>query len=104
MRFFRWSQVFEDRKVYPYIPVKVRDTEVAYWFWLLFSIAAAFVGLAIMLSAPDGHLKQMLLGLFIAIDGAISWAVVKIVVHVRLAMYWIIWDSQNRKKDEYHGQ
>jgi hypothetical protein len=46
----------------------------------------------------------MLLGLFIAIDGAISWAVVKIVVHVRLAMYWIIWDSQNRKKDEYHGQ
>jgi hypothetical protein len=104
MRLIGWSTVFEERKTYRNIPAKVRETEVGYWFWLLMSIAAAAVGLAVMLSAPEGHLKQMLLGLFIAVDGAIAWAVVKIVVHIRLAMYWIIWDSQNRNKEGHSGQ
>ncbi len=99
MRMLGWSKAFEERKTYQDIPSKVRNTEVAYWYWLLISIAAALAGLGVMLSAPDGNLRQMLLGLFIAVDGAIAWAVVKIVVHIRLAMYWIIWDSQNREKE-----
>jgi drug/metabolite transporter (DMT)-like permease len=103
MRLLGWSKAFEERRTYQNILGKVRNTEVAYWYWLLMSILTAFVGLAVMLSAPEGNLKQMLLGLFIAIDGAIAWAVVKIVVHVRLAMYWILWDSQNRKDESHIG-
>ena len=98
MRLFGWSKVFEERKPYEDIPVRVRKTEIGYWVWMVVTIVLVFVGLGIMLSAPSDNLKQMLLGLFIAIDGAISWAVVKIWVHIRLAMYWIIWDSQNRQK------
>jgi hypothetical protein len=103
MRLVDWSKAFEERRTYQNIPTKVRNTEAGYFVCLLGSIAVVFVGLAMMLLAPDGHLKQMLLGLFIAVDGAIAWAVVKIVVHVRLAMYWIIWDSQNRKEDARSG-
>jgi hypothetical protein len=98
MTLSNWSKVFEERRTYQDIPTKVRNTEVGYWICLLVSVVLVFVGLAVMFAAPDGHLKQMLLGLFVAIDGAIAWAVIKIVVHVRLAMYWIIWDSQNRKE------
>jgi hypothetical protein len=103
MALSHWSKAFEERRTFQDIPTKVRNTEVGYWACLLLSIAVVLVGLVVMLTAPDGHLKQMLLGLFVAVDGTIAWAVVKIVVHVRLAMYWIIWDSQNRKEGARSG-
>lgn len=94
---------FRGTKTYQDIPAKVRKTEAGYWVCLLISVVVALLGLAIMLNAPADSLKQMFLGLFIAVDGAIAWAVVKIVVHVRLAMYWIIWDSHNRDEEAHSG-
>jgi hypothetical protein len=99
MRLFGWSKVFEERRTYPDIPARVRKTEVGYWVWLLICIAVELIGLAIMLTAPADSLRGLLLGLFIAVNGVVAWAVVKIVVHTRLAMYWIIWDSQNRARE-----
>jgi hypothetical protein len=99
MRLIGWARVFEERRTVEDIPNRVRNTEVGYWYWLLISIAVSIVGLSIMLSAPEGSVKQMLLGLFIAVDGAIAWAVVKIVVHIRLAVYWILWDSHHRSAE-----
>jgi hypothetical protein len=99
MRLLGWARVFEERKTVEDIPNRVRNTEVGYWYWMILSIVVSFVGLGIMLSAPEGSLKLMLLGLFIAVDGAIAWAVIKIVTHVRLAMYWIIWDSHHRNEE-----
>ncbi len=100
MRLVAWSKAFDAHKTYDEIPAKVRNTEIAYWIGLVFSIGLVLVGVSVMLSAPPDALKQMFLGLFLAIDGAISWAVIKIWVHVRLAMYWIIWDTQNRQRQQ----
>ena len=50
--------------------------------------------------APSGDTRAQLIGLFIAIDGGLHWVVIKIWVHIRLAMFWIIWDAQNRAEQE----
>ena len=74
--------------------------EIIYWSGILFSLGLTALGIVVILSAPSGALKQMVLGLFLAVDGAISWAVIKAWVHVRLGMYWIIWDAQKRQSKE----
>jgi len=40
------------------------------------------------------------IGLFLAIEGTVFWAVIKIVTHVRLCMYWILRDADRRLKRE----
>ncbi len=100
MRLVAWSKAFAEHNTYDDIPAKVRNTEIAYWIGLVFSLGLALAGVIVMLCAPSDALKQMFLGLFLALDGAISWAVIKIWVHIRLAMYWVIWDAQNRQRKE----
>ncbi len=95
-----WSKAFEDHKTFGDIPARVRKVEIIYWIGILFSLGLTALGIVVMLSAPSGALKQMVLGLFLALDGAISWAVIKVWVHVRLAMYWVIWDAQKRQNKE----
>lgn len=97
MRVFAWSKAFEEHTTYDNIPARVRNTEIAYWIGLAFSIGLALVGVITMLSAPSDASKTMFLGLFLAIDAAIAWAVIKIWVHIRLAMYWVIWDAHHRQ-------
>lgn len=100
MRFFNWAKAFEERRTYEDVLGKVRTTELSYWIGLLISIGMSFAGLAIFFGAPEGNIKVQLLGLAIAIEGTIWWAVIKIVTHVRLIFFGILWDSRNRYKDE----
>ena len=96
MRIFDWSQVFEERRTIDDIPARVRKMEIGYWIWLLVGIGISLWGLAVMSFAPPGEIKAMLFGLFLALDGIIAVATLKIVTHVRLTRYWIVWDYRNR--------
>ena len=100
MKLWAWAEAFEERRTFEDILGKVHRTEVGYWIWLLLSIFIGFVGIGIVILAPANSLKMHAIGLLIAVEGMFWWAIIKIVVHVRLAMYWILWDSQNRLGQE----
>jgi predicted exporter len=100
MKLFNWAEAFEERRIYQDIPAKVRRTETGYWLFMPLTIVVTVAGLVFMMTSPSNDLKRMLLGLFVAVDGVVACALVKIWAHIRLAQYWIIWDSQNRLEAE----
>ena len=100
MRFTNWAQTFKEKPTCEDIPGKVQKTEILYWIWLFISIGIMIWGIVAITIAPANNLKSHLFGLFLAIDGVICIAVIKIWVHIRLAMYYTIWDRENRLKAE----
>jgi len=101
MRFFNWAEAFKETPTYDAnIPDKVRNLETGYWIWMLLSVIFLILGIAIVIGAPANNLKLLLIGLFLALDGCINVAIIKIWAHIRLAFYWNIWDRQNRIESE----
>jgi len=96
MSILGWSKLFEERKPIEDIPGKIKKIERLHWIGMLITIPIALLGLAIVLAAPAHNIRLMLLGLFIAVDGAIMWAIAKIYVHIRLAMYQVVWQMQQQ--------
>ena len=100
MRLVNWAQSFKEQPTCEHILDKVAGLERAYWVWLIVSSILTLFGIFVILIAPSHDLKQHALGIFLALDGSISIMLLKIWVHVRLAMYRILWDSQNRMAAE----
>ena len=100
MRLFNWAESFKEQPTCEDILNKIQKIERIYWIWLLLSIFVALAGIALILNAPANNLKQHSLGVFLAIDGIIQIALIKIWAHIKLSMYRIIWDSQNRIEAE----
>lgn len=96
MRLWHWAEAFEDSPILDDIPARVRRTETQYWLWVAFSIALALMGFAVILVAPSDSIKLHAVGLCLFVDGGLMWAVIKVWVHIRLAMYWMVWDRRNR--------
>lgn len=96
MHIFNWAQAFKQQRTFEDIPSNVQKTEIGYWIWLMICILWGFLGMLIILIAPQNSLKAHFWGLLLILEGSFLWAVIKIVAHIRLAMYWILWDSQNR--------
>jgi hypothetical protein len=100
MRIFNWAESFKEQPTCDDILNKVQRIERIYWIWLLLSSFVAVAGVGLILSAPENNLKIHSMGVFLAIDGCISIAVIKIWAHIKLSMYRIIWDRQNRLEAE----
>lgn len=98
MKMFNWAARFEEQKTCEDILGRVRKTEIMYWVYMIVLIAITLSGLhSLMHSAGT---RAMLFGLFMALVGIINIALIKLWAHVRLVMYYIIWDSQNRLEAE----
>ena len=100
MKLFNWAESFEENPTCEDILKKIQKIERIYWIWLLISVFVTIAGVGIILGAPSNNIKQHSIGLFLAIDGCISIAVMKIWAQIVLCMYRIIWDNQNRIKAE----
>jgi hypothetical protein len=100
MRLYNWAEAFEQRHTLDDIPAYVRKTEIGYWIWLGVATSTGLLGLALIFLAPEGSLKLHFIGLWLLLEGGFMWTAVKVVTHVRLAMYWIIWDRRNRQAAE----
>ena len=100
MRLFNWAESFKEQPTCEDILKKVQTIEIMYWIYLLLSVTIALVGVFMMTLATAGNLKILILGLFLAIDGCIQISLIKIWAHIKLSMYRIIWDSQNRIENE----
>ena len=100
MRFFNWAEIFEETPTCDHILKRVRKTEILYWIFLVLSVCLALWGYNIINNAPENSLKQHAIGLLLAIVGIINVAVIKLWAHIRLTMYFIIWDRENRIKAE----
>ena len=100
MRFFNWAESFKENPTCEDVLNKVRKMEVIYWIFLLLSVFIAIAGANLIQNAPENDLKQHAWGLFLAIVGIVNIVVIKLWAHIRLTMYFIIWDSQNRIENE----
>jgi len=100
MRLFNWAKGFEETPTCDDILKKVHTMEIVYWVFLLLSAIICLWGIFIMILVPADNLKALFLGLFLAIDGAVQIALIKIWAHIKLSMYRIIWDRNNRIEGE----
>ncbi len=98
MKLFNWAATFEEQKTCEDILGRVRKTEVMYWIYLILLVAVTLGGLNALANSDDT--KGMLFGLFLALVGVINIALIKLWAHIRLVMYYTIWDSQNRLEAE----
>jgi hypothetical protein len=100
MRIFNWAASFESQKTCDDILGRVRKTEITYWIYVLILAAVTLQGMNMMGNADPTDTKTMLIGLFVALIGIINISMMKLWAHIRLVMYYIIWDSQNRLEAE----
>jgi len=63
-------------------------------------IFITILGINIITKAPEGDLKEHVMGLFLALFGIIQITLMKIWAHIRLTTLYLIWDSQNRIENE----
>ena len=85
------------------LPEKTTDlttdkTQITFWIYMVILVAITLGGLHVLMHATET--RAMLTGLFMALVGIINIALIKIWAHIRLVMFYIIWDSQNRLEAE----
>jgi len=95
MKFFNWAEGFREQPIIEDIPASVTKVEITYWVWMGVSMIIFLLGLA-LLFGPSSNSTQKLFGVFFALEGSIQIAILKLYVHIRLAMYRIMWDNQKR--------
>jgi hypothetical protein len=100
MRLFNWAESFKEQPTCEDILKRVTKTEIMYWIFLALSVFVTLWGINTIISAPENGLKQHVMGLFLALVGIINVAVIKLWAHIRLTMYFIIWDRKNRIEAE----
>lgn len=94
MKLATWAKAFEDGEYVGDIPAQVRELEVRYWVWLAVSASVFLCGCFLIVNAPEAYPRQMVIGLFLGVDGAVAIAAVKIWAHIRLAAYQILRELQ----------
>ena len=99
MKLFNWAARFEEQKTCEDILGRVRKTEIIYWIYMAVLVVLTLCGID-LLKNSDGT-REMLFGLFLALVGVINIVLIKLWAHVRLVMYYIIWDRQNRLEAEF---
>jgi len=100
MRFFNWAKAFKEQPTCEDILKKVRKTEITYWIFIVLFVLMTIGGINIIAEAPEGDLKEHVMGLFLALFGIIQITLMKIWAHIRLTTLYLIWDSQNRIENE----
>ncbi len=95
MRLFNWAEAFKETPTCDDILKRVHKTEICYWIILLLSVFVTIGGANLIENAPENDLKQHAWGLFWAIAGIVNIAVIKLWAHIRLTMYFTIWDRKN---------
>ncbi|MFH0909498.1 MAG: hypothetical protein V1929_12130 [bacterium] len=94
MRLMGWSKEVESYHAIQDVPARVRKTEIAYWCFLFMGVAILVQGLFMM--HRDTHAPW---GLFLALSGIVQIALIKLWVHIRLAMYQIILEMREMRKN-----
>ena len=100
MMIFNWAARFEKHRTCDDILARVRKTEIVYWIYMVALTLVTVGGVGTMQGAQPTDFRTMLFGLFMALVGFVSIALIKLWAHIRLVMYYIIWDSQNRLEAE----
>ncbi len=100
MRCFNWAQSFKETPTCDDILKKVRKTEITYWIFQVLCIIITLAGFNILSETPESDLKQRAIGLLLLLIGITHIAVMKLWAHIRLTMYFIIWDRENRLEAE----
>ena len=100
MRFFNWSKNFEQTPTCDDILKRVRKTEITYWVYIIISIVIGLSGLGMIEEASNDDIKTIAMGVVITVFAIVQIALMKIWAHLRLTMYFMIWDRNNTMEAE----
>ena len=100
MRFYNWAKNFEEMPTCDDVLKGVRKTERTYWLYAVICVLVVLYGISTMAEAAEDDIKEIAMGLFIAIAGFIYIAIIKLWVNIKLTMYFIIWDRNNTLEAE----
>ena len=100
MRYFNWAKNFEETPTCDDVLKGVRKTEKTYWIYAVICVLVVLHGISTMAEAAEDDIKEIAMGLFIAIAGFIYIAIIKLWVNIKLTMYFIIWDRNNTLEAE----
>ena len=100
MRFFNWEQAFKETPTCDDILKKVRNTEIKYWIFQVIFVTITLAGFNILSKTPTSDLEQRAIGFLLLVLGGTHIAVMKIWAHIKLTMYFMIWDRENRLEAE----
>lgn len=95
MRYFNWAANFKETSTCDDILKRVRKAEIQYWIYLVVCILFVLHGIGMMQEAEEGDIKEIAMGLFIAVAGFIYIALIKLMAHIKLMAYFMIWDRNN---------
>lgn len=94
-----WADAFRQEQRFEDIPARVGKMQERYRFWTMVSSVMIVLGLLAIIG-PAVPIQIRLLGLFVAVEGVVSSATVKLWVHIRLTMYWTLWERHQRLERE----
>jgi len=100
MAWVNWAEAFREGEQLEDIPSRVQRAEVSYWIWMGVSTLVWLAGFVTILTAARGQQAALFVGLFLAVEGAIMWGVIKVVTHVRLCMYRVLWEARQQARRE----
>jgi len=100
MKFINWAENFKEKPTCDDILKKVRKTEITYWIFQVVCVIITFKGFFILSKTPESDLEQRAIGLFLLLIGVTHIAVMKLWAHIKLTMYYIIWDRNNKIEAE----
>ena len=95
MKFFNWAERFKETPTCDDVLKRVRKVEINYWIYLVVSILVGLHGIGMIQEAAEDDIKEIAMGLLIAIGAFIYIALIKLWAHIKLTMLFIIWDRNN---------
>ena len=100
LKFVNWAQAFKETPTCDDILKRVRKTEITYWVFQVICVIITLAGFNIVSNTPVGNMKKLAIGILLLLIGTTHIAVMKIWAHIKLTMYFIIWDRENRLEAE----
>ena len=102
MGWFNWCDEYRRRPVVSSeeLLAAVEKVERQYWPWLVFGTAVHLLGLYVMAASAWSSTNGLIVGAFLALDGSILVATLKIVAHIRLQGLRIMLQTENRIQQE----
>lgn len=88
------------RKAMDKLAAEMKRLEHRFWLGTALSFLALLSGGALIVYAPLGDPKIIAFGLLLAVCGAVSWAVLKIITYFKVAVMFMLRQEERKEEDQ----
>ena len=88
------------RKPVDALGVQLKRANRQFWLGTALAFLAIAAGALLIIYAPAGDPKLIAFGLFIAVCGALTWGVLKIIAYFKVAVIFMLRQAEKHEKPE----